>query len=93
MAHLIQSDVTQVDLTICSFFFSSELAGGTPHTVRCNIKVGLSILSCCCFFLSELAGGTPHTVRCNVEVGLTICSFFFFYLNWQVAHLIRSDIT
>ena len=55
------------------FFFSSELAGGTPHTVRCNIKVGLSI-----FFSSELAGGTPHTVRCNIEVGLTICSFFFF---------------
>ena len=83
----------EVGLTICSFFFSSELAGGTPNTVRCNIKVGLAI---CIYFVfsSELAGGTPHTVRCNIKLDLTICSFFlFFHLNWWVAHLIQSDVT
>ena len=74
------------------FVFSSdhELAGGTPHTVRCNIEVGLTISI---FFLSELAGGTPHTVRCNIKVGLIIFRFFLiFHLNWRVAHLIQSDV-
>ena len=71
VAHLIQSDVTYEEAKLfVAFFFSSELAGGTPHTVRCNIEVGLTI--CSFFFSSELAGGTPHTVRCNIEVGLTI---------------------
>ena len=50
--------------------------GGTLHTVRCNIAVGLTIYSF--FFFIELAGGTLHTVGCNIEVGLTICIFFFF---------------
>ena len=80
----------KVGLSIC-IFFSSELAGSTPHTVRCNIKVGLTI--CRFSFSSELVGGRSHTVRCSIEVGLTICSFFFSHLNWRVAHLIQSDVT
>ena len=89
--HTVRCNIA-VGLTICSFFFSSELAGGTPHTVRCNIEVALCNYFQFFFFSSELAGGTPHTVRCNIEVVLTISSFFF-HLNWRVAHLIQSDVT
>ena len=50
-------------------FFSSELAGDTPHTVRCNLEVLIIAASLrLTFFSSELAGDTPHTVRCNLEI-------------------------
>ena len=87
MPHTVRCSI-EVGLTICSFFFSSELAGGTPHLVRCNFEGGLTI--CSFSFSSELVGGTPHTVRCSIEVGLSI---FFLHLNWRVAHLIQSDVT
>ena len=56
------------------FSFSSELAGGTLHTVGCNIEVGLAI---CSFFFSELVGGTPHTVRCNNKHVVAVVVVFF----------------
>ena len=49
--------------------------GGTPHTVRCNIEVGLTI--CSFFFSSELEGGTPHTVRCNNKRVVAVVVVFF----------------
>ena len=81
------------------FFFSSELAGVTPHTVQCNISKELFIIQLAVqfFFSSELAGVTPHTVRCYISKELFIMQlavlFFFFHLNWRVSRLIQFDVT
>ena len=48
-------------------FSPSELAGDTPHTVRCNTKELISLMFC----PSELAGDTPHTVRCYTKEPIT----------------------
>jgi len=54
------------------FYFSSEVAGGTPHTVRCNIEGGQTF-----FLLSELVGGTPHSVGCNNKHFVAVVVVFF----------------
>ena len=77
-------------------FRPSELAGDTPHTVRCNVEVLIIAASLrLTFFSFELAGDTPHTVWCNLEILIIAASLCltFVNLNWRVTHLIQFGVT